>query len=153
MKQLKILSEHQNIIGLKEANPDQFKMIRLGALSNDNFTILSGDDYTVVPSMSAGAKGVISVVANIMPRLFSSMTEAMLNNQYESALKIQSDLLEIIDAMFIESNPVPVKTALFNMKMISNEFRLPLVEMSQKNKVKLKNIMMKFGLIEKMFKE
>lgn len=142
-----LLSEHKNIIGLKEANPDQHKLVRMKKFLNDEFTILSGDDYTVVPSISTGVSGVISVIANILPEKFSKMVHLALSKDYENASVIQAELTELIESLFIESNPMPVKTALFYMGMLEKEFRLPLVTMAESNEKELFKIIGKYGLV------
>lgn len=123
------LSKIPNIVAIKEASGCLDNVTHI--LSESNLTVLSGDDSLTFPMMAMGAKGVISVSANIVPDRIHALTEACLKQDWETARKLHLDLFALHKSMFIETNPIPVKSALFLMKMISSEFRLPLTPMSQ----------------------
>ncbi|HTL47910.1 MAG TPA: dihydrodipicolinate synthase family protein, partial [Verrucomicrobiae bacterium] len=134
------------IVAIKEAsgNLDQVDQIR----ELCGITILSGDDGLTVPMMAIGARGVISVTANVAPDKMRQMVHAALKGDYAQAGKIHSQLCGLNKAMFIETNPIPVKTALALMKMIHGEFRMPLCEMGEDNKLKLKQALKKAGVLK-----
>lgn len=142
------LSEIKNIKGIKEASGNISQISEIIRLCGDDFVVLSGDDALTFPVMALGGKGVISVTANIVPSRVSELTESLLKMDYERARKIHFELSELTGAMFIEVNPVPVKTALFLMKRMSGELRLPLAEMSEENLKKLKAVLKKYNLIQ-----
>lgn len=139
------LSEIDNIVSIKEASGslDQVSQI----LSLCDITVLSGDDSLTLPMMAVGAKGVVSVVANIIPREVHDMTCAFLDGNIEEAKKIHYKILDLCKAMFIETNPIPVKTALRFMGKSSGELRLPLCEMQKDNEQKLKSVLKRYKLI------
>ncbi len=142
---LKALSETPNIEGIKECN-----LAQVGDIVNlcgDDFTIYSGNDEQVVPLLSLGGKGVISVMANIIPRDTHDMVAKFLEGDIEASRKIQLRTLNLIKALFIEVSPIPVKAAMNLMGMDVGECRLPLVPMSQKNLEYLKAEMKNYGLI------
>lgn len=142
---VKILSEVPNICGIKECDFSQVGKIR--NLCGDNFAIYSGEDAYVVPLLSLGGNGVISVVANVMPREVSDMVHYFLNGETKQSKEIQIYLLELIKALFVEVNPIPVKTALNLMGMNVGKCNLPLTTMEEENYYKLKKTMLKYGLI------
>ncbi len=141
------LSKIKNIVGVKEAsgNVDQMSAI-IHACSKD-FTLISGDDTLTLPILSIGGAGVISVVANIVPRDVSNMIKAFFNGDIEKARKLHYKLLPLVKAMFIETNPIPVKTTMGLMGMIEPELRLPMCEMLPQNLTKLKKALRNYGLI------
>ena len=120
------LAQIKNIVGVKEASGNLEQVGRIAALCGKDFTILSGDDALTLPVMSVGGRGVISVVANIIPNQVENMVEAFENGNMEEAKEMNMRLLPLVKAMFIETNPIPVKTAMSLMGMISAEFRLPM---------------------------
>ncbi|MDD5085305.1 MAG: 4-hydroxy-tetrahydrodipicolinate synthase [Candidatus Omnitrophica bacterium] len=128
-----------NIVGIKEASGslDQVSQI----LSLCDITVLSGDDSLTLPMMSIGAKGVISVVSNVVPDGVTRMVHAALDNDWDEARKLHYELYQLFKIMFIETNPIPVKTSLKLMGHITGELRLPLCEMSKENEEKLKRIL------------
>ncbi|MGI5921833.1 MAG: 4-hydroxy-tetrahydrodipicolinate synthase [Syntrophomonadaceae bacterium] len=138
------LSLLDNIVAIKECNFSQVGDIV--NLCGEDFTIYSGDDAVVVPMMSLGAKGVISTTANLIPRDFHEMTAAYLAGDVEKARKIQLRALNLIKALFIEVNPIPIKAALNLIGMNVGICRLPLVEMSEKNLQVLKQAVADYGL-------
>jgi 4-hydroxy-tetrahydrodipicolinate synthase len=141
------LAEISNIVAIKEASGSLQQASEVLALCGDKLDVLSGDDFITLPMMACGAKGVISVVANIMPKEVASLVDAFFAGKMEDARKLHLKLLKIANAMFIETNPVPVKTAVALMGMASDEVRLPLAPMAEANKTKLVAIMKEYGLI------
>jgi 4-hydroxy-tetrahydrodipicolinate synthase len=141
------LAEIPNIVAIKEATGSLQQASEVLALCGDKLDVLSGDDFITLPMMACGAKGVISVVANIMPKEVATLVDAFVAGKMEEARKLHLQLLKIANAMFIETNPVPVKTAVALMGMASDEVRLPLAPMAEANKTKLVAIMKEYGLI------
>lgn len=141
------LAEHPNIVAIKEATGSLQQGSEVLALCGDKIDVLSGDDFITFPLMACGAKGVISVVANIMPKEVAALVDAFFAGRMEEARQLHLKLLKISNAMFIETNPVPVKTAVALMGKASDEVRLPLAPMSDANKAKLAAIMKEYGLI------
>lgn len=141
------LAPIKNIVAIKEATGSLQQASEVLQLCGDQIDVLSGDDFITFPMMACGAKGVISVTANIMPKAIASLTDAFYAGDLEKARQLHLDTLKISNAMFIESNPVPVKTALGLMGKCSDEVRLPLAPMSEANKNKLAAIMKEYKLI------
>ena len=141
------LAPHKNIVAIKEATGSLQQASEVIALCGDQIDVFSGDDFITFPMMACGAKGVISVLANIMPKTVADLTDAFFAGDMEKARQLHLDTLKIGNAMFIESNPIPVKTALGLMGKCSAELRLPLCEMSAANKAKLEAIMKEYKLI------
>ncbi len=141
------LAPTKNIVAIKEATGSLQQASEVLALCGDQIDVLSGDDFITFPMMACGAKGVISVLANIMPKAVGDLTDAYFAGDLATARKLHLDTLKISNAMFIESNPVPVKTALGLMGKCSDEVRLPLAPMSAANKAKLEAIMKEYKLI------
>jgi 4-hydroxy-tetrahydrodipicolinate synthase len=141
------LAPHKNIVAIKEATGSLQQASEVLALCGDQIDVFSGDDFITFPMMACGAKGVISVTANIMPKVIGDLTDAFYAGDLDKARKLHLDTLKISNAMFIESNPVPVKTALWLMGKCSDEVRLPLAPMSAANKAKLEAIMKEYKLI------
>jgi 4-hydroxy-tetrahydrodipicolinate synthase len=137
----------KNIVAIKEATGSLQQASEVMALCGDQIDVLSGDDFITFPMMACGARGVISVTANIMPKAIGDLTDAFYAGDLATARKLHLDTLKISNAMFIESNPVPVKTALGMMGKCSDEVRLPLAPMSAANKAKLEAIMKEYKLI------
>jgi len=141
------LAEISNIVAIKEATGSLQQASEIIALCSDKIDVLSGDDFVTFPLMACGGVGVISVTANIMPKEIAAMIDAFNAGNMEEALRLHLKLLKISNAMFIETNPVPVKTALGLMGKCSEEVRLPLAPMSENNNSKLAVIMKEYGLI------
>ncbi len=141
------LAPIKNIVAIKEATGSLQQASEVLALCGDQIDVLSGDDFITFPMMACGAKGVISVTANIMPKAIASLTDAFYAGDLEKARQLHLQTLKINNAMFIESNPVPVKTALGLMGKCSDEVRLPLAPMTEANKNKLADIMKEYKLI------
>jgi len=142
---MKALSEIENITAVKECNLSQVGDII--NLCGDGFTVYSGEDANVVPLLALGGKGVISVMANIIPKDTHDMVMKFLEGDIEGSRKIQLKTLNLIKALFIEVNPIPVKAAMNLMNMNVGKCRMPLVDMSEKNLEILKNALKEYGLI------
>lgn len=140
------LSKIDNIAAVKEASGNIAQVAEIAHLCGDRLDIYSGNDDQIVPLMSLGGKGVISVLANIVPKETHELCQAFSDGDLKKALKLQLDMLPLINALFIETNPIPVKTAMNLMGMNVGNLRLPLVNMSQKNLEILKKEMLAFGL-------
>ena len=147
MNTYKILGQHKNIVAVKEASGNISYTSKLIAQCGDLLDVYSGNDDIIVPMMSIGAKGVISVISNIMPKETHEITQLCLANNCEEAAKLQMKYLELINNLFIEVNPIPIKEAMNQMKMPSGPCRLPLCEMTDEHIETLKNSMKKNGLI------
>lgn len=141
IKALKVLSKHPNIKGIKEASGDISYVAKVAQLLDDDFVMLSGNDDMIVPIMSLGGTGVISVWANIMPQTVHNICENMLNGNYKEALKLQISNLEVANGLFIETNPIPVKEAMNYLGFNVGPCRLPLDEMNEDNKEQLHKIL------------
>lgn len=139
------LAKIPNIVAVKEASGSLDQVDQIQELCD--ITVLSGDDPLTVPMMSIGARGVISVTANIVPNLVRDMVHRAREGNYGEARQIHRELVPLSKAMFLETNPVPVKTALAMMKKIKLEFRMPLCEMSEANTKKLREALVKAGLV------
>lgn len=130
----------KNVTAIKEASGDISQIAAMKALCR-NIDIYSGNDDQIVPIMSLGGLGVISVLANIMPKKVHEMTMDCLNNKFKEALDIQLDTLDLTNALFIETNPIPVKTAMNLMGFEVGPLRLPLCSMEDKNEEMLKSLL------------
>lgn len=131
------LSKHENIIAFKEANGNISDITKTMSLVGDNLTLYSGDDDQVVPLMSVGGKGVISVLSNIFPSEVHKMCYSFFNGDLEESRRLQFKYLDLINALFCEVNPIPVKTAMGYLGMCSDRMRMPLVEMEDANRERL----------------
>lgn len=141
------LAEIDNIVAIKEASGNITQASEIIARAGDKIDVLSGDDFLTLPLMACGAKGVISVTANVMPKQVKGMVLAVQENRWDDARKIHLQLLDLHQAMFIESNPVPVKTAAALMGKCRVDVRLPLVAMQESTLEKLQMVLKKHGLI------
>ena len=145
----KLAKEFRHIIGVKEASGSLEQMSMVRHLCPENFLLLSGDDTLTLPVLSIGGVGVISVVANIVPKDVMNMIEAFRKKDIHKAQEIHYKLLPLVKAMFLESNPIPVKTAMGLLGMCSSDVRLPLCPMSDENLAKLKTALKDYGLLKK----
>lgn len=141
----KALSEIDNIVALKECNLSQVGDIV--NLCGDNLTVYSGDDNVVLPLLSLGGKGVISVMANIIPKDMHDMVMRFTQGDVPGAIRLQLGMLDLIKAVFIEVNPIPIKAAMNLMGLQAGHCRLPLTEMEDKNLEKLRAEMKAYGLL------
>ncbi len=141
------LAEIDNIVAIKEASGDITQASEIIARAGDKIDVLSGDDFLTLPLMACGAKGIISVTANIMPKQVKAMVTAVRENRWADAKELHLELLDVHQAMFIESNPVPVKTAAALMGHCRTDVRLPLVNMQPGTLETLKTVLRKHKLI------
>jgi 4-hydroxy-tetrahydrodipicolinate synthase len=141
------LAEMPEVVAIKEASGNLGQMAEIVRLAGDNITLLSGDDNVTLPSLALGGKGVISVVANIVPRDSADLIKAWEEGKVEEARALFYKLFPLCQAMFFETNPIPVKTSLALMGRIQDEMRLPLCPMSQGNLDRLKKALNDYGLI------
>jgi 4-hydroxy-tetrahydrodipicolinate synthase len=141
------LAKISNIVGIKEASGSLKQMQDVISLCGEKFDVLSGDDFFTFPLLSIGGRGVISVVSNIVPADMAAMVDAFVAGDIKKAAKLHHKLVPLVDALFIETNPVPVKAALSMMGKISYDVRLPMYKMSDSNYEKLKAVMKNYGLI------
>jgi 4-hydroxy-tetrahydrodipicolinate synthase len=140
------LAEIKNIVAIKEATGDMKQVSEVIRLCGDRINVISGDDFTTLPLLALGGKGVISVSANVAPKDVSQMCSLWMKGQHDKARAIHYKLEPLNAAMFIETNPIPVKTALSMMGKIQEEFRLPLCEMAPANKEKLRKALISKSL-------
>ena len=144
----KALAKHPNIVAVKEANGDLSSILRLRAAVGDELAVYSGNDDQIVPTLSMGGKGVISVLSNIMPKETVAMCDAFFAGDVATAAKMQCKYLPLIQALFCEVNPIPVKAALATMGRMEGVIRLPLTEMEEDHQEKMVSIMRGFGLVD-----
>ena len=140
------LAEHPNIVAIKEASGNLSQIAQLAHLVGDKMDIYSGNDDQIIPVMSLGGKGVISVLSNILPAETSAMCHKFLEGDVAGARKLQLDYIPLIDALFCEVNPIPVKAACAAMGFCEDYLRLPLTSMEDANKAKLLNLMKQAGI-------
>lgn len=143
---IKVLSNHPNICGIKEASGDIGYVSRIARYVHDDFVMYSGNDDMIIPLLALGGSGVISVWANIMPKEVHELVDSYVKGEHQKALDIQLSYLDVIHSLFIEVNPIPVKEALNFMNKGVGGYRLPLCSMSDEHKDTLKKIMKEAGL-------
>jgi 4-hydroxy-tetrahydrodipicolinate synthase len=141
------LSEIKNVAGVKEATGSVDQAIDVIRLCGDRLAVYSGEDSLTFSLMALGGKGVISTVANIVPKEMSQLTEACLEGNWEKGRDLQLKLIPLIRAVFLETNPIPIKTALALMGRCTSDLRLPLTPMSESALKKLKQAITDFGLL------
>ena len=144
---LKRIVQHENVVAVKEANPDFVQAMEKISLCGDQATFYSGMDELIVPLMNIGFKGVISVLSNVAPRETADMTALALEGKWAQANALQLKYLPFIQALFCETNPIPAKAALALMGKMSDEVRLPLVPMSEGNRQKMAALMKDLNLL------
>ena len=135
------LSNIPNIVGVKEASTDITKIARIRNICGSNFSIWSGNDDQIVPAMALGAQGVISVLSNVRPEETKSLCDAALDGDFDTASSLQCALLPLIDALFCEVNPIPVKAAMNYIGYDCGDCRLPLCGMTEANFAKLRSLL------------
>ncbi len=143
----RLAKECKNIVGIKEASGNLEQMSRIKALCPPGFVLLSGDDGLTLPVLSVGGTGVISVVANIVPKDTADLVAQFEKGNIAKAQQMHYRLLPLIKAMFIETNPIPVKTAMGMLGLCAPELRLPMCAMSEDNAEKLKKALKDYGLL------
>lgn len=141
------LAKHTNICGMKEASGNISQVTEMARLMPEGFHLMSGNDDMVVPLLSVGGVAVISVVANIVPKDTHNMVKSYLDGKVKEARDLQLKMKPLIDALFCETNPIPVKTALNLMGKGVGQLRLPLVDMEEQNLNLLKQRMQEYGLL------
>ena len=141
------LSHHQNIVGIKEAVSEVGRVVELRARCDDSFTLLSGDDHSCLQAMKNGANGVISVAANLVPAKMAEMCRAARSGDWAVAKREESSLKRLFDILMIESNPIPVKWSLFEMKLIGPHIRLPLTELGDEFREPIRQCLQELKLI------
>ena len=144
---VKLCRENKNIVGVKDATGNITQTIKLMSLAEGCVDLYSGDDDQIVPIMSVGGLGVISVLSNIAPRQTHEICQKCLDGDYAAARELQFKAFALVKALFSEVNPIPVKSALKMIGFEAGPLRLPLTEMEPENKEKLKAEMQKYGLI------
>lgn len=140
------LSKHPNVMGIKEASGDMGYAMKIARYLSDDFVMYSGNDDITIPLLSVGASGVISVWANIMPHETHDMVIDWLEGRHEKAVAAQLKYLDLINALFMEVNPIPVKEAMNLMGLKAGYYRMPLYPMAPENRAKLARIMREVGL-------
>lgn len=141
------LSKHPNIVATKEASGDLSHIAQVAAVCGDALTIYSGNDDQVVPIMALGGKGVISVLSNVMPKETHDMCQLLLDGNLAASRELQLKMLSLIDALFIDVNPIPVKEAMNLMGYDAGPCRLPLIELSEGDRAVLKRELQKNGVL------
>ena len=144
----RLAQQCKTIVGIKEAGGNADRVSQLRAALGPGFEILSGDDSLTLPFMAVGAQGVISVASNVIPRQVAQMVKAYAAGKTQAALKLHQQYYPLFKDLFIETNPVPVKAALAMLGQIQEEYRLPLVPMSAKNREVLRATMKAVGLLK-----
>ena len=144
----KKLSKHPNIVAIKEASGDISQVAKIAALCGDELDIYSGNDDQIVPILSLGGKGVISVLSNVCPKETHDICEEFFKGNIQKACELQLEYLELVNNLFIEVNPTPVKEAMNMMGFGVGECRLPLVKPTDANCEKLYNSLKKHGLVK-----
>jgi 4-hydroxy-tetrahydrodipicolinate synthase len=142
------LAEVPNIVAVKEASGNLGQMMDILRSRPAEFRVLSGDDAITLPLIAAGGDGVVSVVSNEVPGLMSKMTRAALTGDFAQARDIHYRILPLMNANFIESNPIPVKAVLAMMGMLSENYRLPLVPMTPANRAQIQKIAEDLGIVQ-----
>jgi len=143
----RLAKEHSNIVAVKEASGSVSQMMEVINTLPKTFDVLSGDDNLALPLMALGGKGVISVASNIIPREMHDLAEFALKGNFEEARNIHYKLLPLFKGIFIETNPIPIKSALAMKGMIKEAYRLPLCEMKPENKEKLRQVLKDLKII------
>lgn len=142
IKLLERLSDHPNIVGIKEASDSTDRLVALASMS-DRLALYSGNDSQIFPTLALGGLGVISVVSNLMPRETKELTDGFFVGDTERARKIQFDLLPLISSLFLETNPAPIKYAMSRLGLCTGELRLPLSEVRESTKAEIDRILNK----------
>ena len=142
------LAKHPNIVAVKEANGDLSKILRLRAAVGDDLVLYSGNDDQIVPILSLGGQGVISVLSNVAPQETHDMCQAYFDGDTEKAMKMQIGYADLIDALFCEVNPIPVKVAIRKLGYAAGPLRMPLCEMEPEHEKQLEAALRNHGLLK-----
>jgi 4-hydroxy-tetrahydrodipicolinate synthase len=144
----RLARDEKNIVGVKEASGSLDQMSQVIAECGPDFAVISGDDNITLPLMSIGGAGVISVIANIVPRETAELTHAALDGDWKRARELHYRLFPLARAAFLETNPIPIKEAMAMAGMIEPEFRLPMCRMSDDNRERLRAVLKPYGLLK-----
>jgi 4-hydroxy-tetrahydrodipicolinate synthase len=144
----RIVRDARNVVGVKEASGSLDQMSQVIAACGPTFSVLSGDDNITLPLLAIGGRGVVSVIANLLPRETSDMVHAALDGDFKRARDAHHRLFPMARAAFLETNPIPIKEAMAMVGMIEPEFRLPMCRMSDANRAKLKAVLEHLGLLK-----
>jgi 4-hydroxy-tetrahydrodipicolinate synthase len=144
---VRLVKDCPNLVGVKEASGSLDQMTQVILACGPDFTVLSGDDNLTLPLMAVGGRGVISVIANFVPRDTHEMTQAALSGDWKMARELHLKLYPLSRAMFMETNPIPVKETMAMMGMLAPEFRLPMCRMSDANRARLRAVLVQHGLV------
>ncbi len=147
------LAEIENIAGIKEASGNIAQIVEIASLVDERFKLFAGDDAVVLPVAALGGVGVVSVASNLLPLQVSDLCHACIEGRFDEARKLNRQLTPIFKAMFIESNPIPVKAALAMTGMIEEVYRLPLTPMGKANRAKLEEVLTEAGVLPKASKQ
>ena len=142
------LAKHPNIVAVKEANGDLSKILRLRAAVGDDLVVYSGNDDQIVPILSLGGQGVISVLSNVAPQETHDICQAYFDGDTEKAMKLQIQYTDLIDALFCEVNPIPVKVAMRKIGYAAGPLRMPLCEMEPEHEQQLEKALRNHGLLK-----
>jgi 4-hydroxy-tetrahydrodipicolinate synthase len=144
----RLVKDCANIVGVKEASGSLDQMTQVVLACGPDFSVLSGDDNLTLPLMSVGGHGVISVIANIVPRETAELTHAALSGDWKQARDLHHRLYPLCRAAFFETNPIPIKEAMAMMGMVQPEFRLPMCRMADANRERLRGVLKSLGLLK-----
>lgn len=147
------LAEIENIVGVKEASGNITQIAEIASMVDGAFKLFAGDDSVVLPVAALGGVGVVSVASNLLPRQVSDLCHACVEGRFDEARKLNRQLTPIFKAMFIESNPIPVKAALAMTGMIEEVYRLPLTPMNPSNRARLERVLTDAGALTKASKQ
>ena len=144
----RLVRDCRNIVGVKEASGSLDQMSQVIAACGPDFIVLSGDDNITLPLMAVGGRGVISVIANIVPRDTADLVHAALDGDFKRARELHYKLYPLARAAFLETNPIPIKEAMAMAGMLEPEFRLPMCRMTDANRERLRAILKPYGLVK-----
>ena len=145
---LRLANDHENIVAVKEASGNLSQIVEILRERPANFSVLSGDDAVTLPLIALGAEGIVSVASNEIPDLMSRMTNLALDGQWEEARALHYRILPLMEVNFIESSPGPVKAAMAMMGLLEENFRLPLVPITEKSRTRVREVIAEIGLLE-----
>jgi len=145
---LRLANDHENIVAVKEASGNLSQIMEILRERPANFSVLSGDDAVTLPLIALGAEGIVSVASNEIPDLMSRMTNFALDGQWEEARALHYRILPLMEVNFIESSPGPVKAAMAMMGLLEENFRLPLVPITEKSRTRIREVIAEIGLLE-----
>ena len=141
------MAEHPNIVGVKEAAGDIDQVSQIIAAAPDDFEVISGDDSMTLPMMAVGARGVISVITNLIPARFSELVRSAAAGDFATARAIHYEALPLLNVLFAETNPIPIKAAMSMLGKCSEDVRMPLTPITEPTRVRLRAVMVESGLL------